>query len=133
MVPRNPLWTPEEDDKLRSLILSSKDIPTIAKRLNRTQRAIRGRAAKLKLPLKVVAVGLKAKGVPARPSHIPNHYERSALTKLASGRELPPSMLLPASRTTIAKLLKKGWIERAGSTQLYRITEAGKAALRAEM
>jgi DNA-binding PadR family transcriptional regulator len=42
-------------------------------------------------------------------------------------------MLLPASRTTIAKLLKKGWIERAGSTQLYRITEAGKAALRAEM
>jgi DNA-binding PadR family transcriptional regulator len=42
-------------------------------------------------------------------------------------------MLLPASRTTIAKLLKKGWIERAGSTQLYRITDAGKAALRAEM
>ena len=62
MVPRNPLWTPEEDDKLRSLILSSKDIPTIAEQLNRTQRAIRGRAAKLKLPLKVVAVGLKAKG-----------------------------------------------------------------------
>ena len=68
-----------------------------------------------------------------RPSHLPNHYERSALTKLTSGRELPPSMLLPASRTTIAKLLKKGWIERAGSIQLYRITEAGKAALRADM
>ena len=62
MVPRNPLWTPEEDDKLRSLIMSSKDIPTIAKQLNRTQRAIRGRAVKLKLPLKIVAVGLKAKG-----------------------------------------------------------------------
>ena len=60
---RNPLWTPEEDDKLRSLILlSSKDVETIAKQLNRTRRAIRGRAAKLKLPWKVVAVGLKAKG-----------------------------------------------------------------------
>jgi hypothetical protein len=61
MVPRNPLWTPEEDDKLRSLIISSKDIATIAKQLNRTQKAIRDRAAKLKLPLKLVAVGLKAK------------------------------------------------------------------------
>ena len=68
-----------------------------------------------------------------RPSHIPNHYERSALTKLASGRELPLSKLFPAGRTTIAKLLEKGWIERAGSTQHYRITEGGKAALRAEM
>ena len=61
MVPRNILWTPEEDDKLRSLIISSKDIATIAKQLNRTQKAIRDRAAKLKLPLKLVALGLKAK------------------------------------------------------------------------
>jgi Myb-like DNA-binding domain len=61
MVPRNPLWTPEEDDKLRSLILSSNDVATIAKQLKRTQRAIRGRATKLKLPYKVVAVGLKVK------------------------------------------------------------------------
>ena len=59
-VPRNFLWTPEEDDELRSSILASKDIATIAKELNRTQTAIRRRAAKLKLPLKVVAVGLKA-------------------------------------------------------------------------
>ena len=71
--------------------------------------------------------------VTPRPSHLPNHYERSALTKLASGRELPSSKLFPAGRTTIAKMLEKGWIERAGSTQLYRITEGGKAALRAEM
>ena len=62
-VPPNPLWTPEEDDELRSLILASKDIATIAKKLNRTQTAIRRRAAKMKLPLKVVAIelGLKAK------------------------------------------------------------------------
>ena len=61
MVPRNLLWTPEEDDELRSSILASKDIATIAKQLNRTQKAIRRRATKLKLPLKVVAVGLKEK------------------------------------------------------------------------
>ena len=68
-----------------------------------------------------------------RSSHIPNYYERSALTKLASGHELGVSKLSPVGRKTIGKLLEKGWIERAGSTQLYRITEAGKAALRAEM
>ena len=65
-----------------------------------------------------------------RPSHIPNHYERSALTKLASGRELQFSKLL-VGRHTIAQLLEKGWIERAGSA--YRITEGGKAALRAKV
>ena len=62
-VPRNILWTPEEDDELRSSILASKDIATIAKYLNRTRTAIRRRAAKLKLPLKVVTVGLKAREI----------------------------------------------------------------------
>ena len=54
---------PEEDDELRSSILASKDNATIAAKLNRTQTAIRRRAAKMKLPLKVVAIelGLKAK------------------------------------------------------------------------
>ena len=61
-VPRNRLWTSEEDDELRSSMLASKDVATIAKELNRTQTAIRRRATKLKLPLKVVVVGLKAKG-----------------------------------------------------------------------
>ena len=62
-MPHNLLWTPEEDDELRSSILASKDIATIAQELNRTQKAIRRRAAKMKLPLKVVAIelGLKAK------------------------------------------------------------------------
>ena len=69
--------------------------------------------------------------VTPRSSHIPNHYERSALTKLASGRELGLSKLLPAGRTTIANLLDKGWIERVGLA--YRITEGGKAALRTKV
>jgi hypothetical protein len=71
-------------------------------------------------------LGTKAKVNSA--SGPPSHYERSALTELASGRELPLSQLFPAGRHTIAKKLGKGWIERAGSTQLYRITEEGKAA-----
>ena len=54
-VPRNILWTPEEDDELRLSILASKDIATIAEELNRTKTAIRRRA-------EVVVVGLKAKG-----------------------------------------------------------------------
>jgi len=62
MLPPNPRWTPEEDDELRSLVISSKDIATIAEHLNRTHKAIRRRATKLKLSLKVVEVGLKAKG-----------------------------------------------------------------------
>ena len=45
-------------------ILASKNIATIANELNRTREAIRRRATKLKLPLKLVTVGLKAKGNP---------------------------------------------------------------------
>jgi hypothetical protein len=48
----------------------------------------------------------------------------------APGRELQFSKLL-VGRHTIAQLLEKGWIERAGSA--YRITEGGKAALRAKV
>jgi len=57
-------WTPEEMNKLRSSILASTDLATIAKALNRTQTAIRRKASKMKLPLKIVAVELwlKAKG-----------------------------------------------------------------------
>ena len=45
-VPRNPLWTPEEDGKPWSLILSSEDIATIATQLNRSEKAVRNRAWK---------------------------------------------------------------------------------------
>ena len=57
MLPPNPLWTPEE----RLSILASKGIATIAQELSPTQKAIRRRASKLKLPLKVVKLGLKGK------------------------------------------------------------------------
>jgi DNA-binding NarL/FixJ family response regulator len=48
------LWTREEEEELRALILSGKSEEAIAKKLNRTLRAIQTRANKLKLPLKKV-------------------------------------------------------------------------------
>jgi hypothetical protein len=71
--------------------------------------------------------------VPARPSDLPNYYERIALQKLAKGSELSAAQLAPAGRQTIAKLLEKGWIQHGDAARLYRITKAGDAAMRAEL
>ena len=52
--------------------------------------------------------------VTPRPSHIPNHYERSALTKLASGRELGLSKLSQrAVKPSVSCWRKAGSNERA--------------------
>ena len=73
--PRAP-WTPDQDKKLRSLVLSAKSVDTIAEALNRTTFAVRRRANTLRLPLRkivmprtriysigrLVELGLKAKG-----------------------------------------------------------------------
>ena len=79
-VPRNFLWTPEEDDELRSSILASKDIATIAKKLNRTQTAIRRRAAKLKLPLKVVAAGAEGEEMTSLDERIAALFRKGSPT-----------------------------------------------------
>ncbi len=52
--PRAP-WTPEQDKKLRSLVLSAKSVDTIAGVLNRTTFAVRRRANTLRLPLRKIA------------------------------------------------------------------------------
>jgi hypothetical protein len=70
--------------------------------------------------------------VPARASHLPSHFERSALQKLRSGGELPAAQLQPAGRSTLEKLLAKEWIERVAD-QKYRITSAGNDALSLEL
>jgi hypothetical protein len=48
------LWTREEEEDLRALILRAKSIEAIAKKLDRSPIAIRSKATKLKLPLKKV-------------------------------------------------------------------------------
>jgi Fe2+ transport system protein FeoA len=52
--PRGP-WTPEQDKELRTLVLSSNSVDTIARALNRTSFAIRRRANTLRLPLRKIA------------------------------------------------------------------------------
>jgi hypothetical protein len=52
--PRAP-WTPEQDKKLRALVLSANSVDTIAEALNRTTFAVRRRANTLRLPLRKIA------------------------------------------------------------------------------
>ena len=52
--PRRP-WTPEQDKELRTLVLSSNSVDTIARALNRASFAIRRRANTLRLPLRKIA------------------------------------------------------------------------------
>jgi len=51
--------------------------------------------------------------VTPRPSHIPNHYERSALTKLASGRDLGFLSYQWAVKPSVSCWTKAGSNERA--------------------
>ena len=52
--PRRP-WTPEQDKELRTLVLSSNSVDTIARALNRASFTIRRRANTLRLPLRKIA------------------------------------------------------------------------------
>ena len=51
--PRAP-WTPEQDKKLRALVLSANSVDTIAEALNRTTFAVRRRANTLRIPLRKI-------------------------------------------------------------------------------
>jgi hypothetical protein len=54
MEAQSPPWTPEEEEKLRALIVANGEVEAIARQLGRTPLAIRRRASKLKLPLRVI-------------------------------------------------------------------------------
>jgi predicted transcriptional regulator of viral defense system len=70
--------------------------------------------------------------MPARAVHLPTHRERIALLQLHDRGELPLKELRPVARATLAKMVAKNWIERVGPGT-YRITPAGKAALKAKL
>jgi hypothetical protein len=55
-------WTPEENARLKSLIEANTSIHLIATKLKRSVSAIRTRASILKIAIKGVRLGLKAKG-----------------------------------------------------------------------
>jgi hypothetical protein len=69
--------------------------------------------------------------MPARAGQFPHHRERIALQKLKAQGELTAAELHPAGSTTLSKMIDKGWVARAGS--VYRITEIGLAAFKAQM
>jgi hypothetical protein len=55
-------WTPEEDNRLRMLIVAGKPIEFIAAELKRSAKAVEGRAYILRISLKRVKLKPKAKG-----------------------------------------------------------------------
>ena len=58
---RNP-WTPEEDNRLRMLIVAGEPIEFIAAELKRSAKAVEGRAYALRISLKRVILKPKTKG-----------------------------------------------------------------------
>ena len=60
-MPRN-FWTPEEDNRLRMLIVAGKPIEFIAAELKRSAKAVEGRAYALRISLKRVILKPKTKG-----------------------------------------------------------------------
>jgi hypothetical protein len=58
----SPRWTSEEDHRLRALAEDGRNAAVIAERLKRSQSAVYKRAVKLGVALKLVGLGLKAKG-----------------------------------------------------------------------
>lgn len=44
-----PSWTPEDEERLRTLILAGKNVAAVAKELMRTEAAVSGRAYKLRM------------------------------------------------------------------------------------
>jgi hypothetical protein len=74
--------------------------------------------------------------MPPRPSHLPHNIERTTLQKMSATYGLPLSKLHPAGEKTIAGMVAKGWVEKlvdANAGSRFRITPAGKAALKAKI
>ena len=58
----NPPWTPEEDERLRSLALSGMSVAAMSEQMKRSKAAVRNRARRLKIVVAKSRLGLKAKG-----------------------------------------------------------------------
>ncbi len=56
------IWTPEEDDRLRTLLGVGRSIPFVAADLKRSEAAVKGRAYVLRISLKRVKMKPRAKG-----------------------------------------------------------------------
>jgi hypothetical protein len=59
---RSNKWTPEEDERLKTLLEANTSILLVAVKLKRSVVAVRTRASLLKISLRRTRRGLKAKG-----------------------------------------------------------------------
>jgi hypothetical protein len=59
---RRNKWTPEEDERLKTLLEANTSILLVAVKLKRSVVAVRTRASLLKISLRRTRHGLKAKG-----------------------------------------------------------------------
>jgi DNA-directed RNA polymerase alpha subunit len=50
-MPAGPVWTPYEDERLRTMALSGASAATIARQMNRSEQAVRKRAVRLNVVL----------------------------------------------------------------------------------
>jgi len=69
--------------------------------------------------------------MPARPSHIPQAKERTALQKMSLTQGITPVELFPAGKQMIESMAAKGWIKKQPDGRTYCITPAGNEALKA--
>jgi hypothetical protein len=71
-----------------------------------------------------------------RGPEIPTNRERSALQLTTCGNWVVRNDLYPAGKTTIASIVRKGWIEQrvgpSGARQ-FCVTQTGRAALVAKI
>ena len=79
--------------------------------------------------------GRKRENVPSRDPSLPYIQERQALQNLLSGGWKPARAIFPTNgEITLAKMVRKGWVERRRLGLLeFRITDAGRAAFRARL
>jgi DNA-binding PadR family transcriptional regulator len=69
-----------------------------------------------------------------RNESLPANQERHALQVMLSGNWKPAPALYPTQERVLTKMVAKGWIEQRRSKSMeYRITEAGRNALRARL
>ena len=57
------------------------------------------------------------------------HLERVALEMMHKGEWVRPALLHPATEITLDEMAAKGWIEKDGLNDVYRITAEGHSAL----
>jgi hypothetical protein len=76
-----PAWTPEDEEKLRTMLMSGEHPSAIGKRLNRSEIAIRHRMTKL---------GLRSKRVKSRPVSLAPSERMQALRESVSADKIGP-------------------------------------------